>query len=263
MDVAPGILFGKVMHKRLFPKVNAFTYGMYYIALPLSQLDAMADGCRFSVDRFGILSFYRKDHGRRDGGDLNVWAREILREQNIETADGDILLITMPRVLGYVFNPVSFWLCLDREKGLRAVICEVNNTFGENHTYLCAMPDGGVIADDLELSGEKLFHVSPFLKREGHYRFRFTFRDQVFGSWINFYDDKGRQQLLTALTGHFSPWTRADRRRAFWRYPLITLKAIGLIHWQAARLITRGIKYVPKPIQLIHRKSAARNITKN
>lgn len=263
MDLAPRILFGKVMHKRLFPKVNAFTYGIYYIAVPLSQIDMLADGRRFAVDRFGISSFYRKDHGDRNGSDLTGWARGILQEQNVMTADGDILLITMPRILGYVFNPVSFWLCLDRMGSLRAVICEVNNTFGETHTYLCAMPEGDVIPDDIELTGEKLFHVSPFLKREGHYRFRFSFRDDAFGAWINFYDAHGRKQLLTALSGHFSTWTRASRRKAFWGYPLVTLKAVGLIHWQAIKLITRGIRYIPKPRQSDLQKSSAKNITKN
>lgn len=263
MDIVPQILFGKVMHHRLFPKVNAFTYGIYYIAVPLSQIDGLADGRRFSVDRFGILSFYRKDHGHRDGSDLAIWAQNILQEQNITLADGEIVLVTMPRVLGYVFNPVSFWLCFDRQGGLRAVICEVNNTFGESHAYLCATPDGGIVSDDIELIGEKLFHVSPFLKREGHYRFRFSVRDQVFGAWIDFYDKTGRKQLLTVLKGRFSPWARTYRRRAFWGYPLVTLKALYLIHWQAIRLMARGIKYIPKPDQRVSKKSAAQNITKS
>jgi len=250
MEMKPQLVFGHVMHKRLFPKVNGFTYGMYYIALPLSKLAEIADGRRFGLDRFGVMSFYRRDHGDRSGGDLMAWARGILSSFAVKAADGEIVLVSLPRVLGYVFNPVSFWLCHDSEGGLRAVICEVNNTFGETHSYLCARSDGQVIGTDDWLEGRKLFHVSPFLKREGHYRFRFAVTDKGFGVWIDFHDKAGDRQLLTALTGTLSPWSRESLRRAFWRYPLVTLKAIGLIHWNAVKLLAKGIRYVPKPLQI-------------
>lgn len=249
MALAPSLLFGKIMHKRLFPKVNGFTYGAYYLAFPLSRMEDLSDGWRFGVNRPGILSFYGKDHGARDGSDLPAWGRGVLKRYDLEEADGEIILVTLPRVFGYVFNPVSFWLCLDRENALRAVICEVNNTFGETHSYLCAHDDRRPISGDDWLSGEKLFHVSPFLEREGSYKFRFALKGGGLGVWIDYYDGTGKKQLLTSVTGTLSPYSRAQVRRAFWGYPLTTFKTIFLIHWQAVKLILKGIRYIHKPEQ--------------
>src|SRR6202012_458830 len=105
-------------------------------------LQEIYSGRLFGLDRFGLLSFYNRDHGDRSGSDLASWARAVLHSAKVTNADGEIVLITLPRVLGYTFNPVSFWLCHDKTGDLRAVICEVNNTFGETHSYICAHPDG-------------------------------------------------------------------------------------------------------------------------
>ncbi len=262
MVINPSILFAKVMHRRLLPKVNAFVYGIYYLVFPLSRMHDLSDGWRFGVDRPGLLSFYQKDHGNRDGSDLSVWIKSILRDNDITSADGDIIMIALPRVFGYVFNPVSFWLCLDTSGGLRAVLAEVNNTFGERHSYLCMHADQRIITEKDVLHGEKLFHVSPFLEREGSYTFRFNIKDTAFGAWID-YTDRDGKKLLTALTGSLSAYNASSRRRAFWRYPLVTLHTIFLIHWQALKLIAKGIRYVTKPLQLTNRLTKASDITKN
>lgn len=243
--VEPKLYTAKVMHKRLFPKVNAFTYGIYYIALPLSKISEI----KIARNKFSPISFYDKDHGAKDGSDLENWARGILQKYNIDKADGDITLVCMPRIFGYVFNPVSFWLCHDTEQNLRAVICEVNNTFGETHSYLCVHEDQRVINDTDTLKAKKIFHVSPFLEREGHYEFRFNIKDDKYGIWIDFFDKDNNKKLITSLMGTLAPLTQANMRKAFWRYPLITFKAIWLIHWQALKLISKGIKYVKKPKQ--------------
>ena len=249
------------MHGRLFPKVNTFTYGIYYLAFPLSRMNRLADGWRFGVNRPGLLGFYERDYGPRDGGALEPWIRKILSDHNIHEADGDIVLIAMPRVFGYVFNPISFWLCLDKEGALRAVLCEVCNTFGENHSYLCVHADRRVIGITDVMETEKLFHVSPFLKREGSYRFRFDWRAGKFGAWVDYYDETGKKQLVTALTGDLVPYSRIGLRHAFWRYPLVTLKTISLIHWQAGRLFLKKMRYVPKPPQKDEKLSTAGDIT--
>lgn len=254
----PQILFGKIMHGRLFPKRNNFIYGAYYLAFPLSKIGALP----ISHNRFAPLSFYDRDHGDFDGSDLETWARDILNDYGLKSADGDITLICMPRVFGYTFNPVSFWLCHDQKGRLRAVLCEVHNTFGEHHSYLCAHEDGRPIESVDILQGEKLFRVSPFLKREGRYTFRFDVRDESFGVWIDFYDGEGKKQLVTSLIGDFEPMHSASLRKAFWRYPLITIKVISLIHWQALKLLTKGIKYIPKLIQKQQRTSAAQKLIK-
>lgn len=260
MELAPKILFGRVMHKRLFPRANAFNYGIYYIACPLSQIKNLADGWRFNINKFGLLSFYERDHGARDGSDLNGWAKNILEKYNVKAADGEIVLITLPRVLGYVFNPVSFWLCYDKSSNIRAVICEVNNTFGETHSYLCAHHDHRPIEEDDWLEGEKLFHVSPFMTREGFYKFRFAIKSDKVRIHIDYYDGTQKKKLLTAVTADQKPFSRAALRKAFWAYPLITIKTIFLIHWQAIKLVLKKIQYVPKPVQKNEKLSTTKNL---
>ncbi len=258
MALTPSIMFGKVMHKRLFPKINAFNYRIYYLALPLAQMTALP----LPRNRFGTLSFYDKDHGKRDGSDLSQWVRGILIDYDIDQADGEITLICLPRIIGYVFNPVSFFLCADKAGQLRAVLCEVHNTFGEQHSYLCAHQDQRIIASNDILQGQKVFHVSPFLKREGDYHFRFDVTDQNFGVWIDFYDGEGKKQLVTALTGRFEAMNKHSLHKALWHYPLITFKTILLIHWQAIKLLSKGIKYIAKPAQIMDRVSGTNNLTK-
>jgi uncharacterized protein len=263
MDLAPQLYQAKVMHRRLFPRVNGFAYSVYYLACPLSQIARLADGWRFGVERFGLMGFYAKDHGARDGSNLQDWARRILQEHGITTADGEIILIAMPRILGYGFNPVSFWLCLDKANQLRAVINEVHNTFGEHHSYLCAHANGRIIAPEDRLTAQKLFHVSPFLERSGYYRFRYQYQpdNPALGFWIDYCHEDGRLQLITSLLGRCEPYTRASRRRAFWSIPWVTVKTIALIHWQALKIISKKIRYIPKPVQQERRLSASHDIT--
>lgn len=251
-------MFGKVMHGRLFPKRNNFTYGIYYISIPLSKIDNLP----LAHNRFAPISFYDRDHGDCDGGNLENWAREILRDHNLQNIDGDITLVCMPRIFGYVFNPVSFWLCHDKHGNLRAILCEVHNTFGEHHTYICAHKDQRIISSDDIMTGEKIFHVSPFLKREGHYEFRFDIKNNDFKVWIDFFDSHNKKQLVTTLAGQMATMDKSVIRKAFWGYPLITLKAITLIHWQALKLITKGIKYIPKPLQKSKKVSTTSNLNK-
>ncbi len=258
MGMTAQLLTAKVMHKRLLPRVNVFTYSIYYYVLPLSALSVLP----VARNRPGLTGFYDRDHGARDGGDLASWARDLLSRYGVTAADGEIVLVAMPRILGYVFNPVSFWLCHDRGGALRAVICEVNNTFGESHSYLCAHHDGRVITREDWLAAAKLFHVSPFLEREGSYQFRFDSRPESFAVWIDFYDTAGNKKLLTSLIGTLSPLTPAAVRGAFWRHPLVTIKAILLIHWQAVKLVACGIRHIRKPPQRTEKTSATRNLTK-
>ncbi len=246
------------MHKRFFPKVNAFNYGIYYLSLPLSKINNTIENRYFKLNRWGFLSFYNKDHGDRNGGDLKEWAHDILGQHDIKNIDGEIVLVTMPRVFGYVFNPVSFWYCHDKDQKLRAVICEVNNTFGQTHSYICAHDDGKEITGDDVMTGQKVFHVSPFLQREGHYKFRFSQTPKKFAAWIDYYDAQNQKKLITALSGHYQDLDISAASKAFWRHPLITIKSIFLIHWQAVKLFAKKCQYVPKPVQNNDRTSRAK-----
>jgi DUF1365 family protein len=235
----------KVMHKRLFPKVHGFNYSMYYLALPLSKLAEVKLGW--------ALKFHQKDHGAHTETGLYQWARNLCPE----VLDGEIILITLPRVFGYVFNPVSFYLCLDAAQNLRHVIAEVNNTFGETHIYVCQN-----IGSSQEVATEKLFHVSPFLEREGSYKFRFNYTPDQLGVWIDFYDANGNKKLITSMLGKFEPLTKRSLRAAFWKYPLITFKTITLIHYHALRLVMKKVKYIVKPPQKETTISIAKNMEK-
>lgn len=262
MEITPQIFTAKVMHKRLFPKVNSFTYGVYYLALPLSKLSDKITTENLAINKFGVLSFYEKDYGEKDGSNPDQWIRAILKKHGLDHITNEVMLISMPRVLGYVFNPVSFWICLDKKGNLRAVLCEVNNTFGETHSYLCTHDKGKSIKSDDWLEAKKLFHVSPFLKREGHYKFRFDLKEKKLGIWIDFYNEEGKKQLITSLIGNLKPLTKTNLRKSFWKHPLVTLKTIFLIHWQALKIISKGIKYIPKPNQIKQKLSKSRNIKK-
>lgn len=243
------------MHKRLFPRVNAFTYNMYYLAFPLSKINEL----NIPLNKFSLLSFYEKDHGYKDGSSIEKWARDILNEHKIDNIE-EIFLVTLPRVMGYVFNPVSFYFCLDKQEKVKAVICEVNNTFSETHTYVCVKENREELKSSQWLQAEKLFHVSPFLEREGHYKFRFDYQKDKLGIWINMYDANGDKKLITSLTGKYEDMTKANIRKAFWRYPLITFKTIFLIHLQAVKLVFKKIRYIRKPKQIDKKLSSTTEI---
>ena len=250
--IAPQIYTARVMHKRLFPKENSFHYGVYYLVLPLPA--APINGW--------LASFHAKDVGKRDGSDPEAWARSILSDYGLSEKTNKIILVTMPRVLGYVFNPVSFYLCIGEAGTLSVALCEVHNTFGEQHTYVCANADHAPINPDQWLEAEKVFHVSPFLERNGQYKFRFDINASKLGIWIDYYDIQQQKQLITSLVGGLEPLTPRNLKRAFWRHPMVTLKAIVLIHFQALKLVMKGMRYITKPMQFHQRVTASRNLNK-
>ncbi len=252
----PFVLIGDVMHQRFSPKKNQFSYPIYYIGLPLTKIDELDRQKQIAIDRFAFTSFYKKDHGsRKIGADLILWARGQLKKFNLHHNISHISLIAMPRVFGFVFNPVSFWLCFDQNGHLRVILYEVNNTFGQTHTYVCAHHDGAVISNQDWITSNKEFHVSPYLEREGIYKFRIACTSGKLAIWINYYDEKGNHILATALKGHLKALNAKTLSKSFWTRPLVTQKAISLIYWQALKLKTMGLKYLALPSQKSQRIS--------
>jgi DUF1365 family protein len=243
------LCIGQVRHKRLRPVLHAFEYGIYFLRLPLrSMRDAPFATRLLSRNRFNLLSFCDRDHG--DGKQpLLQWIATLLENEGVHDADGEIWLQTMPRVLGYVFNPVSFWFCHRQDGALRAVLCDVRNTFGERHCYL--LDTGGEIAYGSELSARKVFHVSPFCQVEGRYRFRFL-RTTRAGREISLacidYDDAGGPLLQTSLAGSARPISSLTVAGAFFAYPLMSFGVIARIHLQALRLWLRRVPFFSKPL---------------
>jgi DUF1365 family protein len=154
--------------------------------------------------------------------------------------------MTMPRMLGYVFNPVSFWFCRDRSGALRAVLCQVNNTFGESHCYLVHRADAQPLQPDQWLDGRKVFHVSPFLPVEGGYRFRFRLDGKTAHVDVNYHDADGLM-LATSVSGRRQPLTDRAVLRHFLGNPTMTLGVIARIHWQALQLWRKRVKFYRKP----------------
>jgi hypothetical protein len=237
--VDPRLLLGHVMHTRLRPAKNAFVYPVFFVQLPLRRLDQVA-GPLFGIDRWRPLSLYQRDHGPRDGSPLLPWILGLLRQHGLPD-DGEVMLQTFPRVMGYVFNPVSFWYCHDRLGRLVAVLAEVNNTFGGHHDYLLHR-DGEAIDADRQLVAEKRFHVSPFCQVAGTYGFRFRLGRGVASARIDYGDDAG-PLLLTAISGRPHPWSTAALLSALLRMPLLTVGIITRIHWQALKLWLKGVPF--------------------
>jgi uncharacterized protein len=256
MALSKNLLIADVMHKRHFPKENGFVYKVYYLCFPLSHLNPppLGEGRVrekitnkiLSLNKFNIFSFYFKDYGKRDGSDIEKWIRKTLLDFDIKEADGEVILLTLPRILGYAFNPVSFWFCLDKQGNLRAVLSEVSNTFGEHHNYISFHDDKRIITKDDWIKGEKVFHVSPFMDIDGHYEYRFSYSTDKIGVWINHYNENGLM-LSTSVTGKRQELNTKSLLFCFLRYPLVTLKVITLIHYQAIKIIAKGIKYRKKP----------------
>ncbi|HEY5718980.1 MAG TPA: DUF1365 domain-containing protein, partial [Gammaproteobacteria bacterium] len=198
------------------------------------------------LERPGLLSFRRADHGPRDGSDLGPWIRRLLAGHGLDEAGARITLFTQPRILGYVFNPVSFWFCRDREQRLRAVLAEVNNTFGEHHNYLVRHPDQRPLGPGDVVPARKVFHVSPFLGIAGDYRFRFAHSGNRLQLAIG-HDVDGTRLLSTAVWGDLQPLTSSALLRRAAAMPWQALAVTARIHWQALGLWLKGAAFHAKP----------------
>jgi uncharacterized protein len=245
----PELCFGNVHHNRLRPARNTFNYGVFFLRLPLRSLQQTALKSRLlSFNCFNLLSVHDKDYGDGTSTPLH-WIENILRTENLTDADGEIWLQTFPRVLGYVFNPVSFFFCHRADGALRAVLCEVSNTFGERHCYLLD-PAKPIVNED-EISARKVFHVSPFCEITGNYRFQFKRTQQPDGSErtlarIDYHDTAG-PLLLTNISGIAHALNDLTIARAFLRYPFMTFFVIARIHWQALKLWLKRVPFYSKP----------------
>jgi hypothetical protein len=238
----PLIGFGQVSHTRLRPVHRAFTYPTFFLLLPMRSLRESQAPAKppLALNRPGIVSFHDADHG--DGrADAVAWLDELLSREGITDADGEAWLHCYPRVLGYTFKPVSFWYCHRANGTLRAVVVEVNNTFGERHCYLLDQAAWG-----RELQARKAFYVSPFCRVEGSYRFRFLLTHARDRTVVHIdHDDAQGPLLRTSVSGELHPVTREALRRALWRYPLLTLGIALRIHWQALLLWIARVPLVP------------------
>lgn len=245
--LAPSVCFGKVMHARHVQSSNRFVYPIAFLRLPLSQLDRLRVPL-LGIDRRNVFSVRSADHGARDGSPLLPWIRALLDTHGLgAVTTGEVVLQTMPRILGYIFNPVSFWFCHDANGALRVVLAEVSNTFGEHHNYLVHHDDLRPIVRGEELVARKVFHVSPFFPVKGEYRFRFDVGTNVQSVGIDYYDGD-KKQLTTSVSGRARPLGGAAMGRWLLRHPLMSFGVIVRIHWQALRLTLKRVSFFRKPV---------------
>lgn len=230
------------MHRRFFPVGHRFTYAVWYLLVDLEELpelDRRVLG--FTYDRSGIVSFRNADHGPRDGSALRPWIDARLAEACIDLEGGAVRILCVPRVFGYVFNPLSVWFCHGPAGELRAILYEVCNTFGEWHDYLVPVApddDRAVIRTEFD---KELF-VSPFIDMDSTYDFRTRIPDERISVLVRQLT-RGGQVLAATLTGRRRSLHWRSLGRVLVRYPFVTMKVIGGIHLEAARLGCKGAPY--------------------
>ena len=237
--------FGAVMHRRLRPMRHRFAYRVFSCLIDLDELDALGRLRGFGYNRFSLMGFHDRDHGPRDGSPLRPWIDARLAEAGIDLAGGAVRLLCFPRVLGYVFNPLSVWFCHHADGRLRAILYEVSNTFGERHGYLIRTPEvaaGEAVAQNCA----KRFYVSPFIALDGGYLFRLRVPDTRLSLAIR-HDDADGPVMTAAQTGQRKPFTAPNLLRAFCAYPLMTLKVIAAIHFEALKLWRKGARLHKRP----------------
>jgi uncharacterized protein len=231
----------RTVHVRYAPFRRAFQYELFQLFL---DIDRLAETDRalslLAVNRAGLFAFHQKDHGPKDGSPLRPWAEALWQAEGVELDGGQIWLLCFPRMLGYVFNPISVWFGYAPDGALRGVIYEVRNTFGESHCYVTATPG--------EKHGAvKKFHVSPFMAVEGQYHFAVRAPDERFALRIENRVD-GELRHLATLAGQRRPLTDAALWSVAFGMPLMTLKVTAAIHWQAFWLWLKGARYHKRPL---------------
>lgn len=233
---------GSVMHSRQGAVKNAFRYPVFYLFFSVQEEALIQKTLR---SRFkSLLSLKSKDYLHGKAESLNEGIRDFL-VQNCNYQAEEIWLQTFPRMLGYAFNPISFWFC-KRAGVLEAVLCEVNNTFGERHFYWIKAA-GKEITSDEWLRAEKVFHVSPFFPVEGYYEFRFKLSDLASRVDISYFAPQGDLRLATSVSGTFRPLQQSQLFPLFLRYGWMTVLVVLRIHWQALRLWLKKASFYSKP----------------
>jgi DUF1365 family protein len=242
---ASALYSGKVAHKRLRPKVHALKYRAFWMLFDLDELPTLSRSLRlFGHNSFSLLSFYDRDHGDSSGRPLRRQIETHLEEAGIETDAGPIRLLCMPRILGYVFNPISIYFCYRRDGSPSAILYEVNNTFGQRHSYLIAVEPGA--GRTISQNCPKRLYVSPFNDMDLSYAFKVQPPEASVTVGVDVLDTKGLM-LTTSLSGKRQELSDAAIASTFARHPLLTLKVIIAIHWEALQLWLKGMKITERP----------------
>jgi len=236
---------GVVKHARRQPFVHRFSYRVFSVLLDIDRVDALAaQTALFSHNRFNVFSFYDRDHGCRDGSSIRKWVEQQLGRNDISFRPTKILLFCFPRIFGYAFNPISVYFCTDDNDSIAAVLYEVHNTFGEDHTYVLPWKPNSTDGR-AQHSADKCFYVSPFIGMDAKYQFSISGPEQQFA--LNIREDSPEGVLL--LASYHAKRTKITSRSllaALLAVPFSTLKVTFGIHWHALRLWLKGAEHQPR-----------------
>lgn len=236
---------GTVMHRRFKPRAHRLNYRVFWTLLDLDELPRLAARLRwFSIEGFNLFGLHNADHGDGSSRPLRQQVETHLAAADIALDGGAIQLLCMPRLLGFVFNPISVYYCYHRDGALKALLYEVHNTFGQRHSYL--IPVDADAGEPLEQRCLKAFYVSPFMDMDIAYRFRLQRPAERISLVIEGADAQG-PVLVASLAGSRQALTDAALLRAFVAFPLMTLKVVAGIHWEAAKLWLKGLRLRPRP----------------
>nr|WP_314090238.1 DUF1365 domain-containing protein [uncultured Shinella sp.] len=246
-DAAGTLYAGKVMHQRLTPFGHRFSYTVFSLLVDIDRLDDLARISRLlSVNRPGILSFREGDHVEEDGETLRQFADRLLVCAGLEKPAARVLLLAYPRMFGYVFNPLATYFAYDAEDSLIAIIYAVRNTFGERHSYVAPVLPGEKSPAGIRQTRTKIFHVSPFMEMGLRYHFRILPPGKTVR--VRIHETTGNEPLLAAtFNADAAPLTDRNLARYLLKFPFMTLKVIGGIHWEALKLFLKGARFHKSP----------------
>jgi len=238
---------GTVIHKRFKPKIHYFKYKVFSLLIDLSELEYLSEKIKFfSHNKFNLVSFYEKDHGNRDGSSLVSWVKKNLKENNINSEDVKIKLLCYPRILGYVFNPLSVFYIYNIDEKLICILYEVKNTFGEQHTYIFKVDNDQNL---YQHNCSKKFHVSPFIEMNCKYFFRLLKPGEKISVIIDQYQTD-EKILYASQDGQRVDFNTKELIKSYLKHPLMTFKIISAIHFEAFKLWLKGIKFIRKKIKI-------------
>ena len=243
------IYSGQVIHTRFKPKKHNFKYKVFSLLIDLDEIDKINNNLNFfSYNRFNLISFFDKDHGNRDGSNVKQWVKENLIKKNIKFQNIRVEILCYPRILGYVFNPLSILYVYNEKNALISIFYEVKNTFGEQHTYIFETKDQKVIKNKCD----KRFYVSPFIDMECEYNFSVTKPGDTISVIINQHDKEGKL-LFASQDGKSQDLTSKNLIYNYIRHPLMTFKVIVAIHYEAFKLWFKKVKLVKKKIKILNK----------
>ncbi len=253
----PGVYTGWLRHRRTAPVEHAFTYPLFMVLLDIDRIPELMSASRYtSHNRWNWASFHDADHF----GDASMPLRDRLAgdaaARGLSLPDGPVLLLTHMRYLGYCFNPVSFYYCHDADGQLRLILAEVNNTFGGSHNYWLTPDDGSAPASQttgaplFRAAAAKSLYVSPFMPPDMQYAFAFSQPGPTLVAHMALEQDGEppvRHGFDATLRLQFTPWSHTAITRALFRHPVMTVKVMAGIHWEALMLWSKGLRIVPRP----------------